>query len=439
MSSLALRTVERKPRAVRDKWVKAIPAHQLQGIADSWRFWGRTAQKPPPGDWRTWLMLAGRGFGKTRAGAEWIAGLALSSAPAVQIALVGATADEARRVMIEGESGLLSVGLVKDRPVWEPSLGRLRWRSGTEAHVFGASNYDALRGPQHHYAWCDEIAKWAFAPEAWMNLQLGLRLGERPRALVTTTPRPVAVLRAIMGDAATIVTHGQTMDNPELPPVFTDWVHDQYAGTRLGRQELNGELIDDVDGALWTRDMIEACRVAAVPELVRVVVGVDPPAGSAAGRAGDACGIVVAALGRDDHVYVIADASVAGLSPEGWARAVATAAAQHGADRVVAEANNGGTMVDSVLRAADAGLPVKLVHAAHGKSARAEPVALLYARGLVKHLGAFPELEDELYGLIAGGGYAGPGRSPDRADALVWAVSALMTGRGRRGPRVRGF
>ncbi len=432
MTSLAARMVTRKPPAFRARWISALPVHELQGIDASWKFWGRPAQKEPEGDWRSWLMMAGRGFGKTRAGAEWIAELAVTGEPGLQIALVGATADETRRVMIEGESGLLSVGLTQDRPQWQPSLGRLRWRSGTEARIFSASNPEALRGPQHHFAWCDEIAKWAFAPDTWTNLHLGLRLGARPRVLATTTPRPVPVLRTILNDPATVVTTGRMADNDALSPSFADWVTDQFGGTRLGRQELDGEMIGEVAGALWTRDALEACRVRAVPAAARVVVGVDPPAGTQSGRGGDACGIVVAMLGRDGVFYVIDDASVSGLSPEGWAKAVADAATRHSADRVVAEANNGGAMVDSVLRAADAALPVTLVHASRGKSARAEPVALLYERGLVKHLGAFPDLEDELCGLITGGCYEGPGRSPDRADALVWAVSALMTMRGRR-------
>lgn len=433
MTSLAIRLVERKSKAFRDRWVKAIPEAQVQGVAASWRLWGRATQKEPAGDWRTWLMMAGRGFGKTRAGAEWITGLALKGDAQTRLALVGATIDEARRVMIEGESGILSVGLDGDVPVWEPSLGRLRWPTGAEAQLFSASNPESLRGPQHHFAWCDEIAKWSFAAATWDNLQLGLRLGVRPRVLVTTTPRPVPVLKTLIADPATVVTTGRTADNAALSPAFAEWVTGQFAGTRLGRQELDGELIEEAEGALWTRSVIEDCRLRVRPEVQRVVIGVDPPAGIG----GDACGIVVCALGHDGQSYVIEDASVAGLAPEGWARAVAEAAARHGADRVIAEANNGGAMVTAVLRAADAGLPVTLVHAARGKSARAEPVAMLYARGRVKHVGAFPALEDELCGLIAGGGYEGPGRSPDRADALVWAMHALALGRRGDGPRIR--
>jgi phage terminase large subunit-like protein len=262
---------------------------------------------------------------------------------------------------------------------------------------------------------------------AWDNLMFGLRKGERPRVLVTTTPRTTALVRRIekLAVAADAVVRGRTRDNPHLPESFVAAMFETYAGTRLGRQELDGELLEDVEGALWTRAMIERCRTDAAPEMTRVVVGVDPPASAT----GDACGIVAVGLGRDGCGYVLEDATVSGASPEGWARAVARCAARHGADRVIAEKNQGGEMVTSVLRGADSGLPVKLVHATRGKAVRAEPVALLYEAGKIRHRGAFPALEDELCGLQAGGGYEGPGRSPDRADALVWAMSELMLGK----------
>ncbi len=254
---------------------------------------------------------------------------------------------------------------------------------------------------------------------------LGLRLGEDARIVVTTTPQPVKLMRRVMALKGCRETRGRTRDNPWLPRSFVEAMTAEYAGTRLGRQELDGEMMEDAEGALWGRALIETCRVAEAPECVRVVVGVDPPASAG----GDACGIVAVALGRDGRGYVIEDASIGGVSPEGWARAVAACAARHGADRVIAEKNQGGDMVASVLRAADAGLPVRLVSATRGKSARAEPVAALYEGGKAHHVGAWPELEDELCGLLAGGGYEGPGRSPDRADALVWALTELMLGR----------
>lgn len=393
-----------------------------------WARWRTDGQEVPPGDWRTWLVMAGRGFGKTRMGAEWVREIAEAGNDDTRIALVGATIAEVRAVMVEGESGLLSVGRPASRPAWEPSVGRLVWPSGAQGLVYSAENPEKLRGPSHHFAWCDELAKWGYPQETWDNLQMGLRLGVLPRSMVTTTPRPIELVRRLFGDVSVAKSFGGTGDNPFLPDAFTEWVRDTYAGTRLGRQELDGELIDDVAGALWTRLAIEECRVRQMPEIRRVVIGVDPPAGIG----GDACGIVVVALGGDGAAYVLEDASVGGLAPEGWAAAVAEAAGRHKVDRVIAEANNGGAMVESVLRAADAALPVTLVHASHGKSARAEPVAMLYSKGRVRHFGVFPALEDELCGLIAGGGYEGPGRSPDRADALVWAMTEVMLG-----PRAR--
>ncbi|CAN5193914.1 terminase family protein [soil metagenome] len=403
-----------------------------------WSRWRTELQEVPAGNWRTWLVMAGRGFGKTRMGAEWVREIAGNGNGDTRIALVGGTIAEVRAVMIEGESGLMNIGRPSGRPIWEPSIGRLIWPSGAQAMVYSAESPEKLRGPSHHFAWCDELAKWGYPQETWDNLQMGLRLGGRPRSMVTTTPRPIDLMRRLYADQAVAKSFGGTADNPFLPEAFTDWVRDSYAGTRLGRQELNGELIDDIAGALWTRSGIEACRLRGNVDTLgitirRVVVGVDPPAGIG----GDACGIVVVALAEDGAAYVLEDASIGGLSPEGWAAAVADVAGRHKVDRVIAEANNGGAMVESVLRAADASLPVQLVHASHGKSARAEPVAMLYSKGRVKHLGVFPTLEDEMCGLVQGGGYEGPGRSPDRADALVWAVWALMLGKRTGEPRVR--
>jgi phage terminase large subunit-like protein len=395
--------------------------------------WANEGQMPPLGDgWRVWLMMAGRGFGKTRAGAEWINNLAQSGPK--RIALVGASIDEARSVMVEGVSGILSIARKQRlRLKWEPSKSELRWPTGTVAKLFSGDNADGLRGPEHHVAWCDELAKWRQAEEAWSTLQMGLRIGQRPRVLVTTTPRPMGLLKQIKADRWTATTGGRTRDNVSLPKSFIEVMMATYAKTRIGRQELDGELIEDVEGSLWPRALIERCRADFPERFDRVVVGVDPPASS--GPNADACGIVVCArLG--ERYYVLADESVAGLSPDGWARAVAGAAARWEADRVVAEANNGGAMVAEVLRIADSGLAPKLVHASRGKVARAEPVALLFEAGRAFFCGAFPELEDELAGLQAGGGYEGPTRSPDRADACVWAMHELSQAR-TSVPRVR--
>jgi phage terminase large subunit-like protein len=408
------------------------PADVLALDAD-FESWAHQAQLPPEKEgWRTWLMMAGRGFGKTRAGAEWVEKIARSR-PGVRIALVGATIDEARRVMIEGVSGILSVAKRRRHRVsWEPSMGRLRWPNGSEAQLFSGDNPEGLRGPEHDFAWCDELAKWRSPEAAWMNLQMGLRRGSRPRALVTTTPRSIELLKRIRDEKWTVTTTGRTGDNINLDERFVEVMVATYGGTRIGRQELDGELIEEIEGSLWPRELMERCRSTA-PVCERIVVGVDPPAG--VGEGVDACGIVVAGR-RGEELYVIADETVQGLSPEGWANRVAAAAARWGASVVVAEANNGGAMVASVLRAADCPVKVKLVHASKGKVARAEPVALRFEAGKAFLAGCFPKLEDQMAGMIAGGEYEGPGRSPDRADAMVWAMTEL--GETRSGlPRVR--
>lgn len=352
--------------------------------------------------------------------------------PGARVALVGATLNEARQVMVEGESGLLSLP-VADRPEWEPSLRRLTWPNGAAATLYSAAEPESLRGPQHDFAWADEIAKWPCGIAAWDNLMLGLRLGSAPKVMATTTPRPVPLVRRLVGESGVVVSNGKTMDNEmNLPREFVGAVRALYEGTRLGRQELDGELIEDVAGALWSRDLLERQRVAKAPELTRIVIGVDPPVSDH----GDACGIIAIGLGANGKAYILSDHSVTGASPEGWARAVAGAVEAWNADRVVAEDNQGGNMVESTLRAADLAMPVKRVHASRGKSARAEPVAALYEARRAFHIGAFPELEDQMCGLISGGGYEGPGRSPDRADALVWAMTELMLGRAASVPRV---
>jgi phage terminase large subunit-like protein len=402
-------------------------------MIETWEWQAHGGQSEPGGEWRVWLLMAGRGFGKTRAGAEWVSARAREN-PGARIALVGATREDVAKVMIEGRSGLLRVARTGEAPLWVPSRGVVYFPSGAEGHVFSAEAGEGLRGPEHDFAWCDELAKWERAQACWDNLQLGLRVGERPRAIVTTTPKPLALLRGIEGDEATAVTRGRTRDNPHLPEAAVSEAYRRYGDTRLGRQELDGTLFDEVQGALWTRELIEKCRIPAPAGAYRrVVVGVDPPLTVH----GDACGIVVCALRSDGIAEVVADHSAGGLSPEGWALKAAAAAEAWGAHRVVAERNNGGLMVESVLRGADVSLPVKLVHAADGKSARAEPVAALFESGRAKLAGAFPELEDELAGLTVGGGYEGPGRSPDRADAMVWAMTELLGGKERVLPRVR--
>src|SRR5690242_3433197 len=402
----------------------SLSVDQRREFNHRWPLWAHDGQIEPPGDWRVWLIRAGRGFGKTRAGAGWVSAMARGM-PEGRIALVGATIEDVRRVMIEGESGILRVAHHGEWFDWRRDAGELRFASGATAYVYSAEAPEKLRGPEHAVAWCDELAKWRNGTVTWDNLMMTMRIGERPRVLVTTTPRPTALMRRVMKLDGVVETLGRTADNEHLPASFVAAMRGMYGASVLGRQELGGELIEDLTGALWSRAGLEACRARSNPECVRVVIGVDPPAGTG----GDACGIVAAGLGRDGRGYVLDDASVSGASPEGWAQAVARAAARWHADRVVAEANQGGAMVRSVLLAADCGLPVALVHATRGKSVRAEPVATLYEAGRVSHVRAFAQLEDEMCGMIAGGGYEGPGRSPDRADALVWALAELMLGR----------
>ena len=403
-------------------------------------------QRPPEGDWRTWVVLGGRGAGKTRAGAEWVRAEVEGPRPrdpgrARHLALVGETYDQVRDVMVLGESGILACAPPDRRPDWEPSKRRLVWPNGAIAQLFSAHDPEALRGPQFDAAWADELAKWPNGQAAWDMLQFALRLGERPRACVTTTPRNVAVLKRLLERDSTVVTRAGTAANrANLAESFLDEVHARYAGTRLGRQELDGVLLEDAEGALWTAAGLEACRVARPPALDRIVVAVDPPATGHAGS--DACGIVVAGATLSGEVadwraVVLEDASLGAARPSDWAEAAVAAMARWGAERLVAEVNQGGEMVAEVIRQVDPLVPLRQVRATRGKIARAEPVAALYEQGRVRHLPGLAELEAQMTRMTAQG-YDGPG-SPDRVDALVWALHELMilpAARWRR-PRLR--
>jgi phage terminase large subunit-like protein len=415
----------------------------LAEILAHWPLWARADQLAPAttasGEaWRVWLILGGRGAGKTRAGAEWVSakalGRSLTGAPAaLRIALVGETMGDVRRVMVEGVSGLLSVHSARQRPHFEPSKGQLIWPSGAIAQMFSAEDPDSLRGPQFDAAWCDEIAKWRHPEHTWNMLQFALRLGAHPQMVVTTTPRSTPFLKKLIADEGTVVTRAATADNADnLAPTFVSEITRRYAGTALGRQELLGELVDDTSGALWRRDWIEAHRVASAPELVNVVVAVDPPVTSTA--LSDACGIVVAGIGPDGRAYVIADRTLQGREPQVWARAAIAAYRDFLADRVVAEVNQGGDLVVTVLRQIDPNVAVRTVRATRGKWLRAEPVAALYAEGRVAHVGAFDALEDQM--CVFGADGLAKGRSPDRLDALVWALTDLMVGASGR-PGIR--
>ena len=415
----------------RARFLDSLSATELRALAEDWLSQALPGQTEPAGKWRTWVLMAGRGFGKTRAGAEWVLARARAH-PNARIALVGGSLDEVAKVMVEGESGLIASARLHEKLSWRPTTGRLRFPTGALALAYSGASPGRLRGPQHQFAWADELAKWARPEETWNNLQLGLRLGEPQQALVTTTPQSVPALRQILNSPGTVIGGGRTGDNIYLPDSFVVAMLEAYGGTRLGRQELDGELLGEADGALWTRDMIEGCR-CPMPErdaLGRVVVAVDPPASAG----GDACGIVVCSRTEDGRGIVLADCSISGERPQGWARRVAAAAEAWGADRVVAEGNNGGEMVEDVLRSVAPGLPVKLVHAHRGKGARAEPVAVLFEAKRCLFAGSFPELEDQLTALTAKG-FSGGG-SPDRADAMVWALTELVV-RAPAMPRVR--
>jgi phage terminase large subunit-like protein len=424
----------------------SLPEPAVRAIAEEWWWQAHGGQSEPPSapggePWRIWAIVAGRGFGKTRAGAEWVWQRARDDGSA-RIALVAATLDEVERVMVRGESGLLALARGHERARWIPSRRVLLFPSGAEAHAFSAESPERLRGPQHHFAWCDELAKWPNAEDTWSNLMLGLRLGEAPRTLVTTTPRPVPLLRRLLALPSCAPTRGRTDENPHLPGDFISAMSEQFAGTRLARQELEGAMLENFEGALWTRELIEKSRglpspsrgegfcPAQIPNLSRVLIGLDPPASTG----GDSCGIVVCARDPEGTAWVLADLTAAGLSPEAWARRVAEAAAQFGAVKIVAEKNQGGDMIASVLRAVDADLPVRLVAATKSKAARAEPIALRFETGRARLAGHFPELEDQLCALTWSG-YQGAG-SPDRADAMVWAMTELFE-KERAEPRIR--
>jgi phage terminase large subunit-like protein len=396
-------------------------------------FWAMDHQVPPEGDWRSWVILGGRGAGKTRAGAEWVRAQVEGAKPldkgrARRVALIGETFDQVRDVMIKGDSGILACSPPDRRPVWKMSERKLIWPNGAEAQVFSAHDPDGLRGPQFDAAWVDELAKWKKAGETWDMLQFALRLGDDPRVCVTTTPRNVGVLKDLLAAASTVSTHAPTEANrANLAASFLEEVRMRYAGTRLGRQELDGVLLADAEGALWTSGMLERTRVSDVPVLDRIVVAIDPAVTSGSGA--DACGIVVAGVqttGAPQHwrAYVLADCTVVGMSPVGWAKAAIAAMEQFGADRLVAEVNQGGQLVEEVIRQIDPLVPYRGVHAARGKVARAEPVAALYEQGRVQHVAGMADLEEQMCQMTARG-FEGQG-SPDRVDALVWALHELM-------------
>lgn len=394
---------------------------ERDGLAYDWRAWARPEQLLPPGPWTTWLILSGRGWGKTRTGAEATRTLA-EAGRCGRMALVAPTAADARDVMVEGESGLLAIAPPWNRPRYEPSKRRVTWPNGALATLYSADEPERLRGPQHDFAWCDELRAWKYAQDAWDMLQFGLRLGAYPRQVVTTTPKPTPLIRQLMTAGTTLLTRGSMLDNRDhLAPTFVQVILDKYAGTRLGRQEIDAELLDDVEGALWKKTVIDALRVATAPLLSRVVVGVDP-AISVLG----CTGIIVAGRGPDGHGYVLADRSAPG-DPNLWGKAAVEAYIEFGADALVYENNQGGLMAETVIRQEATPRGVLIVptaaHAHNSKTARAEPIAQLYSKGRVHHVGPATDLstlEDLMTTWVQGD------PSPDPLDALVWALTDLL-------------
>ncbi len=416
----------------------------LLGKEQSWGNTCRPDQMSPECEWLIWILLGGRGSGKTRAGAEWVRQQV--KAGKRRIALVAPTYNDAREVMICGESGLLNIGPKEERPEYISSRRRLEWKKGgaikedAVAYVFSAEDPDRLRGPQFDCAWVDEFCAWAYPEETLSNLRMGLRLGDELKLVITTTPKPMPALKKLMKEPSVVVTRAATKDNAaNLSPAFIKSIYDIYGGTRLGRQELNGEILEDHEGALWTRAMIDKALVGAAPQgIQKTVVAIDPPATS--GARADACGLIVAArvgFGAQARVYILHDGTVQGLKPDKWAALAVDLWRAWDADYLLAEVNQGGEMVKSVLDAIGAQAPVRTVYASKSKVARAEPVAALYEQGKVKHAGSFPKLEDELCMMGAHDGQrTNMGKSPDRADALVWAVTDLLL-KPRTHPQVR--
>ncbi len=422
-----------EPAEVQAAFLDSLSEGELLALPFLFDFWALPHQLPPEGDWKTWVILGGRGAGKTRAGAEWVRSMVEGARPqdlgqARRVALVGETIDQVREVMIFGESGLIACAPPDRRPVWEAARRRLVWPNGAIAQAFSAHDPESLRGPQFDAAWVDELAKWRNAQATWDMLQFALRLGENPQQVVTTTPRNVGVLKKLLKVDSTVQTSAPTEANRAyLAESFLREVEARYAGTRLGRQELAGELLEDMDGALWTHSQLEGLRCEALPEMDRIVVAVDPPVSGHAGS--DECGIIVVGVCTKGPVQewracVLDDVSVRAASPDAWARVALTAMESWGADRLVAEVNQGGDLVQAVINQFDPLVPYKAVRASRGKAARAEPVAALYEQARVTHMAGLEALEDQMCEMTTQG-FVGQG-SPDRVDALVWALHELI-------------
>lgn len=409
------------PVLERQKTIAELSSEQAGELLYDWKFWARPNQLEPIGsDWQFWLVLAGRGFGKTRAGAEWIRSY-VEQKRARRVAIVAEDAGDARDVMVEGDAGILATSHPSWRPVYEPSKRRLTWPNRAIATIYSAADYETLRGPSHDLAWCDEVFKWRYAQQTWDNLKFGLRIGEKPRCCITSTPRPTPLLKSIRTDPYTVTTVGTTYENRgNLSPSFFSHIIRKYEGTRLGRQELLAHILDDVPGALWKLSLIDQFRVtAAPPDLLRIIVSIDPAV--TATDESDETGITVAGLGKDYHGYLLEDLS-GRYSPDEWARRAIDAFDRWKADRIIGEANQGGDMVESTIRTVRKNISFAKVWASRNKQTRAEPVSALYEQGKVHHVGGFAAAEDEMTSWIPGM------KSPSRMDALVWGFTELMVG-----------
>jgi phage terminase large subunit-like protein len=405
---------------------------EAEALEYDWRWWGRPEQIAPDGDWRVWLALAGRGFGKTEAGAQWIRERV--AAGARSIAIVAETQKDLEEVMVPR---IISVHPEHMRPKVRYRPVRIVWPNGAQALGYNGTEPDQLRGPEFDTAWCDELAKWRYARETWDMLQFTMRRGDDPRIFVSTTPRPIAIIKEMIADTSTAITRGSTLDNRKnLAQAFIDTIVRKYEGTRLGRQELEAEILDDMPGALWSRAVIDETRVRDYPPLKRVAIAIDPPVTS--GDSADECGIIAAGIDEHGTGFVIGDRSSQGDKPSEWARRAVQAYEMFDGDCIVAEVNNGGEMIEEIIRQVAPNIPVKSVRATRGKFTRAEPVAALYEQRRVHHVGSFPKLEDQMCAMTPDFDPAKAGYSPDRLDAMVWAMTELMTGY-RSEPRIRSF
>lgn len=416
------------PDNIQNQVIDYLSEEYCNELIYCWMFWARPKQVYPSGDWATWLILAGRGWGKSRTGAETTKKV-IESLGVIRIALVGATAADVRDVMIEGESGLLAIYPEGEKPIYEPSKRRITFYNGTIATIYTGETPDRLRGPQHHFSWCDEIAAWKYPQETWDNLQMGLRLGNNPQAIVTTTPRPIPIIKSLINDSETFITSGSTYENKSnLPKRFFKAIINKYAGTRLGRQELEAQILDDNPDALWNRNLLEDQRLnhKELPNLddfKRVVVSIDPATTS--NKKSDETGITIGGIDKFNRGYLIEDLSCK-KSPNGWAKVAVEAYYTYKADLIIAEVNNGGDLVESVIKTVDNKVAYKKVHASRGKFTRAEPISSLYEQGKVYHIGNFAKLEDQLCNWTPGED------SPDRLDSLVWLFTELMLNGGKK-------